>query len=225
MQHPRPALDAPAPTRTAVVAPVPAAEPLVAEHRQRLDAAAAWGVPAHVTVLYPFVEPAAVTEHLIAVLATALGSASAFTCSFRRTRFGGDVLWLEPEPDQPFRQLTTAVWGAFPQHPPYGGAYDDVIPHLTVAERRLAYLPAVQAAEHAVQSNYRCPRASSGSCSSPAPKPPALGALFTTYHSTLPVPERLANPATGSACGDQIRCRRWRTQLPYFVRLAGPRSR
>lgn len=159
VQHLSPAPDAPAPTQTAVIAPVPAAEPLVGELRHHLDAAAAWGVPAHVTVLYPFVEPAAVNEHLIATLAAAVGSVSAFDCSFLRTRwFGEDVLWLDPEPAQPFRQLTTAVWDAFPQHPPYGGAHDDVIPHLTVGERRLADLPAVQAVQPGLPLSTRIER-------------------------------------------------------------------
>ena len=31
------------------------------------------------------------------------------------------------------------MWRAFPQYPPYGGAYDDVVPHLTC---RTAMLPA-----------------------------------------------------------------------------------
>ncbi len=35
--------------------PVPEAEWVVGEHRARLDRAAAWGVPAHVTVLHPSV--------------------------------------------------------------------------------------------------------------------------------------------------------------------------
>jgi len=61
-----PARGAPAPAQTAVIAPVPAAGRLVGKHRDRLDAAAAWGVPAHVTVRYPFVEPAAANEQLIA---------------------------------------------------------------------------------------------------------------------------------------------------------------
>jgi hypothetical protein len=36
-----------------------AGEPAVSRHRARLDRAAAWGVPAHVTILYPFVTPSA----------------------------------------------------------------------------------------------------------------------------------------------------------------------
>ncbi|WP_285683584.1 hypothetical protein [Actinoplanes sp. NBRC 103695] len=39
---------------TALIIPVPAAEPVLGAHRSRLDRAASWGVPAHVTVLYPF---------------------------------------------------------------------------------------------------------------------------------------------------------------------------
>jgi 2'-5' RNA ligase len=151
--HLKPASGAPAPTHTALIAPVPAAEPVVAELRRRLDAAAAWGVPAHVTVLYPFIDPAEVDERVIALVAEAMAPVPAFECSFARSRwFGQDVLWLDPEPARPFRDLTTAVSTAFPEHPPYGGAHDDVVPHLTVAERRLADLPAVQAAEHAVQA-------------------------------------------------------------------------
>lgn len=37
---------------------VPGAEPLVDRWRQRLDPVAVLGVPAHVTVLWPFVPPA-----------------------------------------------------------------------------------------------------------------------------------------------------------------------
>jgi 2'-5' RNA ligase len=143
---------APAPTQTAVIAAVPAVEPLVGRHRRTLDVAAAWGVPAHVTVLYPFVDPAAVDEYLVATLAAAVRSVAAFDCRFARTAwFGDDVVYLEPEPAQPFRDLTAAVWAAFPQHPPYGGAYEDVVPHLTVGERRLADVAALQAAERDVQ--------------------------------------------------------------------------
>ena len=148
MAHLTPVHDAPAPTQTAVIAPVPAAEPLVAEHRRHLDPADAWGVPAHVTVLFPFVEPAAVNEHVITTLASAVAPIHSFDCCFVQTRwFGHDVLWLEPRPDRPFRLLTTAVWDAFPSNPPYGGAHDDVVPHLTVGGRRLADAPALEAAD------------------------------------------------------------------------------
>ena len=36
---------------------VPEAEPAVARHRERLDANAPLGIPAHITVLFPFTPP------------------------------------------------------------------------------------------------------------------------------------------------------------------------
>ncbi len=116
----RPSPEAPAPTQTAVIALVPEAESLVGNYRQRLDASAVWGVPAHVTVLLPFLAPHEVDEQVIATL-TAAVSVPAFDCRFTQARwFGHDVLYLAPEPSESFRELTAAVWRAFPQHPPYG---------------------------------------------------------------------------------------------------------
>ena len=130
MPHLVPASDAPAATQTALIVSVPAAEAVVGEHRRRLDVAASWGVPAHVTVLYPFVEPVRARDPgVITAVGAAVGTVTAFSCSFRRTAwFGDDALWLDPDPAQPFRDLTAAVWRAFPDHPPYGGAHDTVVP-------------------------------------------------------------------------------------------------
>lgn len=143
--------DAPAPTQTALIVPVPEAESVVGAHRRTLDRASAWGIPAHVTVLYPFVPPADVDDSVIARVAAVASTVEAFDCRFRRTQwFGQDVLWLAPEPADPFRRLTSAVCTAFPQHPPYGGAHDDIVPHLTIADRQ-GDRQAMLAAERSVQ--------------------------------------------------------------------------
>jgi 2'-5' RNA ligase len=121
------------PTETAVIIEVPAAEHVVGGHRARWDRAAGWGVPAHVTVLYPFVPPDEIDEAVLSTLAAAVSSVPRFTATWQRTGwFEEEVLWLAPEPEEAFRALTTAVARAFPDHPPYGGAFADVIPHLTV---------------------------------------------------------------------------------------------
>ncbi len=44
------------------------------------------------------------------------------------------VLYLAPDPDEPFVRLTEAVCEAYPEYPPYGGAFDTIVPHLTAAE-------------------------------------------------------------------------------------------
>jgi hypothetical protein len=99
-------------TQSAVIVPVPALEPVVGEHRRHLDRAAQWGVPAHVTVFYPFVSPREINAAPLHRLDLALWSAEPFDCTFERVEwFDEDVVWLAPEPDQPFRELTRSGVG------------------------------------------------------------------------------------------------------------------
>lgn len=120
-------------TSSAVIAAIPEIEPVVAPHRRRLDRSAAWGVPAHVTVLYPFLAPAELDADAVAALGAAVRTVDCFDLKLRRLeRFGEEVLWLAPEPDAAFRTLTNAVWKRFPTCPPYGGAHDELVPRLTV---------------------------------------------------------------------------------------------
>ena len=122
-------------TQSAVIVTVPSAEDAVAAHRARYDPAAGWGVPAHVTILYPFVPPSEIRAPVIERLRAATGSTPRFEAGCHTTGwFGTDVLWLDPQPADAFRALTTAVVRAFPGYLPYAGEYDDVVPHVTVAQ-------------------------------------------------------------------------------------------
>jgi 2'-5' RNA ligase len=129
---------------------VPAAEAAVALCRSRLDSSAPLGIPAHVTVLYPFVPPAAVDADVLASLARLFSSVGEFSFVLDRTGWFGDrVLWLGPEEPAPFRALTQLVFSAFPSCPPYGGQFEDVVPHLTVGHT--GSLSDLRAAEEAVR--------------------------------------------------------------------------
>jgi len=135
-----------------ILVPVPEAEPVVGHLRARLDRSAGRGIPAHVTVLYPFVPPEQITAAVIGEAATAVASVPGFDCQFADTGwFGDQVVWLAPEPASPFRALTAAVHAAFPQFPPFGGAFADVIPHLTVGDRPEGGPVALHAAEAEVR--------------------------------------------------------------------------
>jgi hypothetical protein len=121
--------------RTALVLLVDAADPLVAGWRARYDPAAAQGMPAHLTVLYPFLPDASVTAADLATLDDVVGAHRPFDLTFAEVRRFPGSLWLAPVPDAPVRDLIAAVCRSWPDVPPYGGAHavDDVIPHLTVA--------------------------------------------------------------------------------------------
>lgn len=118
---------------TALLLPVPTAEPTVGRHRDRLDEAARDGVPAHITVLYPFLPPTGIGESLIASLGRLFAVFAAFDFTLDRIAwFGEEVVWLGPRDPAPFTALTNRVFTAFPSCPPYGGQHPEVIPHLTI---------------------------------------------------------------------------------------------
>jgi 2'-5' RNA ligase len=123
----------PAPDLSALHIDIAAAQPVVADLRRRWDPAGL-AVPAHVTILFPFLAPAQLTAEADRDLARIAASVGEFDVAFRRVGRFPDVLWLAPEPAEPFARLTDAVARRWPDHPPYGGAFEQVIHHLTVAD-------------------------------------------------------------------------------------------
>lgn len=118
--------------RTALIVPVPEAEPQVRDLRLAHDRSAARGVPAHVTILFPFLDTEELDE---AALADLISRFPAFDFELDRVeQFPDGSTWLRPTPSRPFLDLTAAVWQRWPKHPPYEGLHDEVIPHLTLSE-------------------------------------------------------------------------------------------
>ncbi len=121
------------PAESALLVGCPAAEPAVGAWRARLDLAAGVGVPAHVTVTYPFrpVDRLSNADHdRLGRLFAALPS---FTLVGARTAwFGDEVVYVELTGVERVSALIDAVAREFPEHPPYGGTIAHVIPHLTV---------------------------------------------------------------------------------------------
>lgn len=116
-----------------LLVPVPAAELAVGGHRARLNLSARMGVPAHITVLYPFLPLGELTDGAVESVRVLMAGIEAFDFTLDRVGwFGADVVWLGPRDPAPFRSLTEKAFAAFPSCPPYGGQYDDVVPHLTV---------------------------------------------------------------------------------------------
>ena len=118
---------------TAIVLCIPETEALVESWRLRYDSAAALGVPAHITLLYPFVSP---DELPLADLDAVFADVEPFDLTFRRTnRFGDQVLFLDPEPDAPMIHLIRRLSERFGLLP-YGGTIPlaEVKPHLTVVD-------------------------------------------------------------------------------------------
>ena len=124
------------PAQSALIVAVPEAEPAVAALRSRYDTSAAWGVPAHITLLYPFLPPGAITVDVLSTIQQTVWAVPRFELTLGRVAWFGDkVVWLAPHPDQPLRTLTAGLSKTF-RILPYGGEHRDVIPHLTVADQQ-----------------------------------------------------------------------------------------
>ncbi|MFJ9760019.1 2'-5' RNA ligase family protein [Streptomyces sp. NPDC101149] len=120
--------------QTGLIVRIPNAELAVRAWRERFDPSAQAGVPAHVTVLCPFLDESRIDARVCSALADMLGSHRAFDLQFESCgRFPG-VLYLAPEPDTQLRRLTEVIADRWPEAPPYGGQFAEIVPHLTVAD-------------------------------------------------------------------------------------------
>ena len=148
----------------ALVILVPEVEPLVSAFRLKHDPFANMGIPAHITIDYPFLPGIDPGQQLHRELAELFVKTEASQFAFRDLARFPDVLYLAPDPVTPFKELIDMVAARFPESPSYGGAFDNIVPHLTIAqtedeeilksiERQLErllpeYLPLSTRAEH-----------------------------------------------------------------------------
>lgn len=88
---------------------------------------------AHVTLLGPFAPREEITDGVLTELARFFADVTPFSFSLTGvSRFPSGTVYLSPSPAAPFRQLTHQLARRFPEYPPYGGAFDDVLPHLSI---------------------------------------------------------------------------------------------
>lgn len=119
-------------TQSAILVPVPAAEDIVGPLRRRLDPVATAGVPAHITLIVPWVPPWKIEEHHLHALADALDHVPPFDFDLTEVGwFGERVLWVAPRPVEPFLDMTARLAHRFAT-PPWAGEFREVVPHLTV---------------------------------------------------------------------------------------------
>jgi 2'-5' RNA ligase len=101
--------------------------------REQFDPSARRGVPAHVTLLYPFMSPELIGTAVLEQARAVAAATRSFSFTLAKVnRFPG-ALYLAPEPSAPFIELTRSLVRQFPEFPPYSGQYEVIVPHLTVA--------------------------------------------------------------------------------------------
>ena len=119
--------------RTALVVVTPEAEAVLASWRHRyLRASVDRGIPAHITVLFPFVPARDVDAAVEQKLRTLYAAIAPFDYDLASVESFPGYAWLAPRPREPFLELMAHTRTAFPDHPPYGDPGLVPVPHCTV---------------------------------------------------------------------------------------------
>ena len=118
---------------TGLIIPVPAFEDFIQEHRAINGAVSPEGVPAHLTLLYPFLSPFRCLE-AHAEVEGFFAQVEPFDFELSQVGwFEERVVFLAPSDPTPFVELTERLIGQWTQCIPYGGRHAGKhVPHLTL---------------------------------------------------------------------------------------------
>ena len=95
---------------------------------------AAEGVPAHVTLLYPFATPASTSVEVLDSVAAIVREHREWSMTLAAQGRWPDALYATVEPDGPVRTLQADLAAAFPMLPLYGDPGVRFEPHVTIVE-------------------------------------------------------------------------------------------
>jgi 2'-5' RNA ligase len=121
--------------QTGLVIPVQAADALLAAVGTRYPGTVREGVPAHVSLLYPFVAAAELDERVSGALGELVAEQAPMPVQLAECYHREGFVALRPDPIDGLRELISKTHRRWPDVVPYEGAYRDVEPHVTVALR------------------------------------------------------------------------------------------
>jgi 2'-5' RNA ligase len=118
----------------ALIVPVLEAEQYVSNFRMEYDPSASVGVPAHITINYPFTPE--ISNHLdyIAELSSIISGFTQFPFQLIEICTFPQAVYLSPQPTSPFIDIIQAISSGFPESQPYKDEFSQIVPHLTLAQ-------------------------------------------------------------------------------------------
>jgi 2'-5' RNA ligase len=120
--------------KTAVVLVLSQFSPeLTALHAEYHPAAVVCGIPLHITLLSPFVPRRQLTDGVVSTLRTLFAGQAPLSFELARIDAFPDAIYAAPEPAAELIDVIDELALAFPETPPYGGAFSETIPHATLA--------------------------------------------------------------------------------------------
>jgi hypothetical protein len=122
---------------TTIISPTPFVGRRIEDIRARHDWSAQLGVPAHVTLLGPFLDPAEVDGQIVGRLREIVSGQRRFHATFDRLALLGDVACLLPADPSPFEHLHRTLHEHWPHLPRRSGHQVTVARDLNDAEFEL----------------------------------------------------------------------------------------
>ena len=107
---------------------------IVDKWRKLYDKVSNHGIPAHITLLYPFRHPSVIDDNALSILSNFFNKVSPFQFSLDKINTFPNVIFLEPNPRELFIDLTKQLADIFPDTLPYDGKFPEINPHLTLAQ-------------------------------------------------------------------------------------------
>jgi hypothetical protein len=106
---------------------------LAGAHRELYPERIPEHIPFSLTLLYPWLPAAQVTDADLERLRAFFASRPALEFDLTHVaEFAGVVAYAVPEPDDELRATMRALWALYPQCPPYGRPRSDPAPHATL---------------------------------------------------------------------------------------------
>lgn len=102
--------------------------------RRRCVHDAGLDMPAHVTMLYPFVEPTGLTTAVRGAVASIASAHASFFFVMSGPEQWPDTVYAAVNPEHRFLGIHDDLALAFPDYPIYGRPGFELIPHVTIAE-------------------------------------------------------------------------------------------
>lgn len=118
-----------------ILVPVLSADPVIGVWREKYDEVSHHGMPAHVTLLFPFKAPDFITEKVINKIGEIFSNVKQFPFVLNKIGTFPHVIFLEPNPRESFIELTEAIARQFPENPPWEGKYSSINPHITIGSK------------------------------------------------------------------------------------------
>jgi 2'-5' RNA ligase len=119
---------------TALVLVLGDAAPFDSVRRDYAVETVAEGIPFHLTLLSPFAPREELSDPLLADVRAFFAEQAPLEFTLTRIAMWPRVVYAVPEPDTELRACMRALFDRFPQYPPYGGEFAEVVPHATLGE-------------------------------------------------------------------------------------------